>query len=61
MIMKDLTIGQAQRMTAPAPFALLTSIDKEGKTNIMAVSWWTYLSNHPVKLGACLSNKGYSG
>ena len=59
--MTDLTIGQAQRMTAPAPFALLTSIDKEGKTNIMAVSWWTYLSNHPVKIGACLSNKGYSG
>ena len=48
-------------MTAPAPFALLTSADKEGKTNIMAVSWWTYLSNHPVKIGACLSNKGYSG
>ena len=42
--MTDLTIGQAQRMTAPAPFALLTSADKEGKTNIMAVSWWTYLS-----------------
>ena len=59
--MTDLTIGQAQRMTAPAPFALLTSADKEGKTNIMAVSWWTYLSNHPVKIGACLSNKGYSG
>jgi flavin reductase (DIM6/NTAB) family NADH-FMN oxidoreductase RutF len=61
MIMTDLTIGQAQRMTAPAPFALLTSADNEGKTNIMAVSWWTYLSNHPVKIGACLSNKGYSG
>ena len=59
--MTDLTIGQAQRMTAPAPFALLTSADKEGKTNIMAVSWWTYLSNHPVKIGACLSSKGYSG
>ncbi len=59
--MTDLTIGQAQRMTAPAPFALLTSIDKDGKTNIMAVSWWTYLSNHPAKIGACLSNKGYSG
>ena len=50
--MTDLTIGQAQRMTAPAPFALLTSADKEGKTNIMAVSWWTYLSNHPVKIGS---------
>lgn len=59
--MKELTIGQAQRMTAPAPFALLASADKDGKTNLMAVSWWTYLSNRPPKLGACLSNKGYSG
>lgn len=59
--MNDLTIGQAQRMTTPAPFALLTSVDEAGKTNMMAVSWWTYLSNRPPKIGACLSNKGYSG
>jgi len=59
--MKELNIGQAQRMSAPAPFALLSSVNREGKTNLMAVSWWTYLSNHPVKIGACLSNKGYSG
>jgi len=59
--MKELNIGQAQRMSAPAPFALLSSVDKDGKTNLMAVSWWTYLSNHPVKIGVCLSNKGYSG
>ncbi len=59
--MTELTIGQAQKMTAPAPFALLTSADEAGKTNIMAVSWWTYLSNRPAKIGACLSNKGYSG
>lgn len=59
--MNDLTIGQAQRMTTPSPFALLTSIDEAGKTNMMAVSWWTYLTNRPPKIGACLSNKGYSG
>ena len=27
----------------------------------MAVSWWTYLSNHPPSLGVCLSKKGLSG
>lgn len=59
--MKELSIGQAQKMTSPAPFALLSSIDENGRTNLMAVSWWTYLSNHPVKIGACLSNKGFSG
>ena len=59
--MEQLTIGQAQKMTSPAPFALLSSVDETGRTNLMAVSWWTYLSNHPVKIGACLSNKGFSG
>lgn len=59
--MKEIAINQAQKMTAPAPFALLSAAGKDGKTNIMAVSWWTYLSNHPPKLGVCLSNKGYSG
>ena len=59
--MKELSVGQAQKMTTPAPFALLSSVDGAGRTNLMAVSWWTYLSNHPVKIGACLSNKGFSG
>ena len=59
--MKEITVGQAQRLTAPAPFGLLSTHDSEGKTNLMAVSWWTYLTNHPPKLGVCLSNKGYSG
>lgn len=59
--MEKLTIGQAQRLSAPSPFALLGTKSAGGKENFMAVSWWTYLSNHPPMLGACLSDKGYSG
>lgn len=59
--MQDLTIGQAQRLTAPAPFGLLSVLKEDGSTNLMAVSWWTYLSNHPPSLGVCLSKKGLSG
>ena len=59
--MTDINIGRAQRLTAPCPFALLTSLRDDGGTNVMAVSWWSYLSNHPPTLGACLSNKGLSG
>ena len=55
--MKELSVGQAQKMTTPAPFALLSSVDGAGRTNLMAVSWWTYLSNHPVKIGACLTKR----
>ena len=59
--MTDLTIGQAQRLTAPCPFALLSTLRDDGGTNLMAVSWWSYLSNRPPVLGACLSKKGLSG
>ena len=60
-ILNDITIGQAQRLTAPAPFALLSARKPDGSDNLMAVSWWTYLSNHPPMLGVCLSKKGLSG
>lgn len=59
--MTDINIGQAQRLTAPCPFALLSAKKDDGSTNLMAVSWWSYLSNHPPTLGACLSKKGLSG
>lgn len=59
--MTELTPGQAQRLTAPAPFALLSVRKADGSDNLMAVSWWTYLSNHPPMLGVCLSKKGLSG
>ena len=59
--MTDINIGQAQRLTAPCPFALLSTVKDDGSTNLMAVSWWSYLSNHPPTIGACLSKKGLSG
>lgn len=59
--MTELLFAQAQRLAAPAPFALLTTAAPDGRDNIMAVSWWTFLSNHPPMLGVCLSKKGLSG
>lgn len=58
--MKDFTIGQAQKLTSPAPFALISTKDGD-HTNLMACSWWTYLSNHPAKIGICLKTTGHSG
>ena len=53
--------AQAQRLTAPSPFALLSSLKEDGSTNLMAVSWWTFLSNRPPMIGVCLGKKGASG
>ncbi len=59
--MDKLTVGEAQKLASPAPFALLSAKREDGKTNLMAVSWWCFLSNHPPMLGVCLSKKGLSG
>ena len=59
--MNQFTFGQAQKLTAPAPFGLIGTKKENGDTNLMAISWWTYLTNHPPMIGVCLSNKGLSG
>lgn len=59
--MEKLTIGQAEKLTSPNPFAILTASTPSGETNVMAISWWNYASNHPATITACLSKKGFSG
>jgi len=59
--MKPITFGQAQQLTSPNPFCLISTCDADGRNNLMALSWWTYLSNHPATIGVCLSRRGYSG
>lgn len=59
--MQIVTISEAQKMSSPNPFGLISVKKENGDTNLMAVSWWTYTSNHPASIAVCLNNKGYSG
>ena len=52
--------GLAQKLSSPNQFALVTSTDGD-KTNVMALSWWTYCSNHPMTVAICIGNRSYSG
>lgn len=52
--------SNAQKLTSPNPFALVSTRTPEDKTNLMALSWWTYASNHPPTIAVCISKKGYS-
>ena len=54
-------LRDVQKLTSPNPFALVSSRKGDGTTNLMALSWWTYVSNHPATVAACLSKKGYTG
>ena len=59
--MQPIALRDAQKLSAPNPFALVVTADQEGKPNLMALSWWTYVANNPPIIAACLSNRGYSG
>lgn len=58
--MEKITIGEAQKLTAPNPFALIGTCDADGRANFMALSWWTYASNRPGTMVVCMSQRGYS-
>jgi flavin reductase (DIM6/NTAB) family NADH-FMN oxidoreductase RutF len=59
--MMAVNIGQIQKLTSPNPFALVSTCKEDGTTNLMALSWWTYVSNRPATIAVCLSSKGFSG
>ena len=54
-------IGKIQKLTSPNPFALVTTRKADGTANIMALSWWTYVSNKPPMIVIATAKKGYSG
>lgn len=56
----DVNPGLAQKLSSPNPFALVTSWDGS-RTNVMALSWWTYCSNHPLTVAVCIGSRSYSG
>lgn len=57
----ELNIGAVQKLASPAPFGLVSVRTPEGRTNLMALSWWMFASNHPPMLAVALSKKGLSG
>lgn len=54
-------LGDIQKLTSPNPFTLVSTTKEDGTSNLMALSWWTYVSNKPAMVAVCLSKKGFSG
>ncbi|MDO4846113.1 MAG: flavin reductase family protein, partial [Oscillospiraceae bacterium] len=58
---KEIGIGQAQYLTSPNPFAIVSSLKEDESTNVMALSWWTYVSNHPALVAIAIGNNSMTG
>jgi flavin reductase (DIM6/NTAB) family NADH-FMN oxidoreductase RutF len=59
-MMEKISVVQAVMSTLPHPVALLTSVDAEGKANVMTISWYTFASLKPPTAVFCVSNKSYT-
>ncbi len=57
----NFSIGQMQKALSPNPFCLVTTEKEDGSTNLMALSWWSYVSNHPATVMIATSNRGLTG
>lgn len=59
--MKELSLIDAARLTSPNPVSLVCSSPSAGVTNLAAVSWWTYLSLNPERIGFAMMKTSYTG
>jgi len=58
--MQIIEIKETVSLSSPHLFGLLVSQGKDGKNNIMGVSWFSFASLKPPKMIMCLGKKGYT-
>lgn len=58
--MKKITEGEAVALSAPLPYALITSLDKNARPNAMGVSWVTRSSFDPFLITVSVDHRRYT-
>ena len=59
--MEKITLPKASNLTSPNPVTIVCTQKPDGKTNLAAVSWWTYLSYNPGMIAYAMAKTSYSG
>ena len=57
--MKALALGQVYRLLEPGP-VVLVSTAREGRANVMAMSWHTMMEFEPPLVGCVMSARNFS-
>lgn len=58
--MDELDPNTGFSLTSPLPYVLVTTVDDEGRPNVMGASWVTKLSFEPFLMGVSIGHKRYS-
>jgi flavin reductase (DIM6/NTAB) family NADH-FMN oxidoreductase RutF len=51
---------EALTLLSPHPYALVSTIDKNGKPNLMGVAWWSIVSWDPQMIGIAVGKRRYT-
>jgi len=57
---KEIDLRTAMELSGPYSLALVVMVDKKGKPNARAVTWWTFTSYQPPMLAIAIAKTGYS-
>ncbi|MEW6600806.1 MAG: flavin reductase family protein [Nitrospirota bacterium] len=58
--MKELDRHESLELASPFPYALLVTLDKRDRPNIMGISWWMFTSWDPLMIAISVGQAKYS-
>jgi len=58
--MKEMELHTAIELGSPYPYTLVVTLDKQGKPNVMGLSWWTFTSLQPPMIAISVGHARYT-
>lgn len=58
--MNEVDLSTAIELGSPYPYTLVTTLDKQGKPNIMGLSWWTFTCLKPPMIAISVGHARYT-
>lgn len=58
--MKEVDLNTAIELGSPYPYTLVITLDKQGKPNVMGLSWWTFTCLQPPMIAISVGHARYT-
>jgi flavin reductase (DIM6/NTAB) family NADH-FMN oxidoreductase RutF len=58
--MKEIDLDTAIELGSPYPYTLVVTVDRQGKPNVMGLSWWMFTCPQPPMLAVCVGHPRYT-
>ncbi|MDD5095583.1 MAG: flavin reductase [Dehalococcoidia bacterium] len=58
--MQEVNLNTAIELGSPYPYTLVVTLGKEGKPNVMGLSWWTFTCLQPPMIAISVGHARYT-